>query len=480
MAEDWFAQNAPKGQSAPAGGDWFTQHAPSPNGPPSPHDPTLKERFMSATEPTLPNPNTKPKDSSFKANIDAAWNAGTNALNVGGNVVKRAARIAEGTFELPGHIESITNRLFSSDEKESSEAEGELLAMHPGAQIADRLKEAVHDWRKSKSLAAENIVGDLLGVYLTGKAGEIAGKTGKAVAKLPVKAGEAMVRNATETTPRDVANVVKEASAKNEVATQKASDQTAEHVRQVEEKNRSAREAAEKKNAENDQEHLQKTQEALHKTRGSEVQTEFENKQAAEKAKQDHASAVAEVEARNTEALAKAAREHAEKVQTVEASNAVKQAEYDAAKAKRSEVQEAAKDQLTKRGKLARQVNQRSARMVERLKTIKAQWKDSGALQRQPGYKPTGKLDVMYDKVRKATQGASVSRSTLADAVLDVEDQHIKGSDENIKVFRDILTKAIEDDAPEFINKGGKVKSGHSLAEVVGKVDREGMERHNQ
>ena len=273
MPEDWFAQNAPKAQPSQASGgdDWFTQHAPSADGPPSPHESTLKERFMKATEPTLPNPNTTPKDSSFKANIDAAWNAGANALNVGGNVLKRAARMGEGAFELPGHIESITSRLFSSDEKASSEAEGELLAMHPGAQIADRLKEAVHDWRKSKSLAAENVVGDLLGMYLTGKAGEVAGKAGKSVAKLPVKAGEAMVRNATETTPRDVANVVKETSAKNEVEVEKAAKKTEDARARVADKNEAAREAAKAKNAaqaEKRQVVLQKHFDALQKAKG--------------------------------------------------------------------------------------------------------------------------------------------------------------------------------------------------------------------
>lgn len=365
------------------------------------------------------------------------------------------------------------------------------LSLHPTAeQLEHRQKTLGHGlatvvpvvgpWAANVAEKAGTQVGT--GDY-AGGAGTVAGNAALALApkvvgkagRLGLKAGESMVRNVTETTPRDVAGVVKETSAENEVKTKKAADQTAEHVKQVEEQNRKAREKAEEDNRKNVGDYVDKRREAAHKTEGAELQADYDNRMATEKAKQDHVAAVAEVEAKNADATAKAAREHAEKVQTVEASNAAKQAEYDAAQAKRTEVLEAVKEQTTKRGQLARQFNQRATRMVERLKTVRDNWKDSTALQNSKGYKPTGKLDVMYDRVRRATQGASVPRSTLADAVLDAED-HIKGSDENIKVFRDILTKAIEDDAPEFITKGGKVKAGHSLAEVVRNVDREGME----
>jgi hypothetical protein len=272
-----------------------------------------------------------------------------------------------------------------------------------------------------------------------------------------------------------VAKIVKETSAENVVETDKAAKQTADNVAKVEEKNRLAREKAEEENTKNAQTHLEKIHEASHKTRGAEIQAEFENRTAAENAASDHAAAVAEVEAKNADTKAVAARKHADKVQTVEAANAAKQAEFDAATAKRNEVLNAVEQQTTRRGQLARQVNARAARMIERLKRIKAEWKDSAALQKSKGYTPTGKLDVMYERLRKATAGASVPRMQLADAVLDSEGL-IKGSDENIKIFRDILTKAVEEDSEQIMGRAGKQQAGHSLAQVVGDVDREGME----
>ena len=153
---------------------------------------TKPSRFETYTEPTQPtlNPNTTPKDTSWAANRDAAWNAAANALEIGktgaGNVLKRAARTVAGTVQLPFHVIGIMGDLMSDDKATSEKAEDDLLALHPGAQIADRMKEAVHDWRKSPSLATENVMGDVLGMYLTGKAGDV---VGAAVKNLP-KAAE--------------------------------------------------------------------------------------------------------------------------------------------------------------------------------------------------------------------------------------------------------------------------------------------------
>jgi len=134
---------------------------------------TVRQAVYKATEPTLPNPNTKPVDNSVKANMDAAWNAGANAANVGGNIAKRAGRVIFGAVDMAPQMFSILSKLGSSDDKVSQQAETDLLGLHPGAQIADRLKEAVHDWRKSKSLAAENALGDVLGFFLLDKAGKV-------------------------------------------------------------------------------------------------------------------------------------------------------------------------------------------------------------------------------------------------------------------------------------------------------------------
>jgi len=132
---------------------------------------TLRQAVYKATEPVLMNPNTTPTADTWAANRDAAWNAAANAANVGGNVLKRAGRFMFGLVDLVPQVVGIVKNLYSPDERVSAQAEADLLSLHPGAQIADRLKEAVQDWRRSKSLAAENLLGDLLGFYLVGKIG---------------------------------------------------------------------------------------------------------------------------------------------------------------------------------------------------------------------------------------------------------------------------------------------------------------------
>jgi len=132
---------------------------------------TVRQGVQKITEPTPLNPNTKPVDSSWAANRDAAWNSLVNATSVGGNVLKRAGRVVFGAVDFFPQTIDIVHRLFSPDEKVSEQAEGELLNLHPGAQIADRMKEAIDDWRKSKSLAAENVLGDLIGMWVLGRSG---------------------------------------------------------------------------------------------------------------------------------------------------------------------------------------------------------------------------------------------------------------------------------------------------------------------
>jgi hypothetical protein len=67
-------------------------------------------------------------------------------------------------------------------------------------------------------------------------------------------------------------------------------------------------------------------------------------------------------------------------------------------------------------------------------------------MQNKKGYKPVGKLDVAYDKIREATKGLTAPREVLANFVSKGE-KMITGSSENIKIFLDILAKASEDAA---------------------------------
>ena len=67
--------------------------------------------------------------------------------------MKRAARFLFGVVDMVPQTASTLVNLFSSDPKVSQQAESDLLSMHPGAQISDRGKELVEDWKKSPALA---------------------------------------------------------------------------------------------------------------------------------------------------------------------------------------------------------------------------------------------------------------------------------------------------------------------------------------
>lgn len=71
-----------------------------------------------------------------------------------------------------------------------------------------------------------------------------------------------------------------------------------------------------------------------------------------------------------------------------------------------------------------------------------------------------------YDAVRAATAGETVPSSSLADAVKQAE-TNIKGSTENLKIFRDILSKHPESD-PDFVQyQGAEIPKGHPLYDVL-------------
>lgn len=138
---------------------------------------------------------------------------------------------------------------------------------------------------------------------------------------------------------------------------------------------------------------------------------------------------------------------HARRLQTVEAANAAKQAEFEAAKTQAEEINRAAAADETTRGQLARQVKAQAARLVERVRAVKDATKE--------------KIDTAYGKIREATgekvdpdtgqvtrPAVTIPRENLASAVGKAE-KLIKGSDENLKMFRDILSKAEEGKAGE-------------------------------
>jgi hypothetical protein len=297
--------------------------------------------------------------------------------------------------------------------------------------------------------------GDIAGAAGTA-AGNVAVYEAPKIAKGVAGAGVEGVRGVgnmlTDTGPRGLKEMAKQTVEANKTAAEKvAADNKA---------------AADK--------HLLETKKALHKTKGSALIHDEEVKRA--KAAADDANA-------------KLKQAHAEKVKTIEAANDAKKAEYEAAKSKAAEVKKAAEQLETRRGQLARQVQEQSARLLDRIRRIKADWKDDSqyirnenarvkkarAAGEEAEYQPHGKLDVAYDQIRKATAGKTVAPKLLADAVTKAEGK-LKGSSESIKIFRDILSKAEDaDENPDVIKTRteGDVPKGHPLYQILLDMQRE-------
>ena len=133
---------------------------------PAPSWNELRQYVNDKTQPTiLPPLQGKLNYSQSAQDINARVNNFTQ------NSMKRAARFLFGVVDMVPQTASTLVNLFSSDPKVSQQAESDLLSMHPGAQISDRGKELVEDWKKSPALAGSNLTGDALGFYLAGRMG---------------------------------------------------------------------------------------------------------------------------------------------------------------------------------------------------------------------------------------------------------------------------------------------------------------------
>lgn len=172
---------------------------------------------------------------------------------------------------------------------------------------------------------------------------------------------------------------------------------------------------------------------------------------------------VNETQAANEAAQAKfdeATQAHQAKTAVIQAKNATDQAAFEKAQAdhqaavdKANEVNQAAAQDQTTRGQLARQLQQQSARLVNRVQRVAQNTKAN--------------LDQAYSDIRRQTAGAAVPRENLADAVNSAEGK-LKGSNESIKIFRDILAKAPEEAEPASIEyQGAQIPQGHPLYDVL-------------
>lgn len=125
---------------------------------------TLRQAVAKATEPTV-----TPSKQGPLSPADTASDFATQSAEFFDNAVKRAGQVLFGVADLVPQTVTTLKDLFSDDENVSAQAETNLLNMHPGAQIADRLKEVKTDWKRDKKLAGSNITGDALGMWLIGR-----------------------------------------------------------------------------------------------------------------------------------------------------------------------------------------------------------------------------------------------------------------------------------------------------------------------
>lgn len=377
---------------------------------------------------------TRPNSLDFRKNhhpiLSAASDFGGGAINAGEQMIAHPIDTAKGTVQT---LTDVGNAVWP-----------DAAAPEDVAASKKRIKSQLDFFRAHPAYALGGLVGGA-------DVGEVAGETVANIPKVVPKVLRRGTELITQTTPRETAKLVKETQEGN-----------AGEVARVSGENRKAAQG-----------HLEKTQEALHETAGRELQHQSASKEAESanaKASQEHEQAVQVVDAANNAKLA----EHATKTRSIEQENAERQAAYDADKSKAEEIGKAAKEQESKRGQLARQINQQSSRLVDRLKSVQAKWKDSSALQKTKGYKPTGLLDVMYDNLRKATAGQTVPIETVGDAVRKAQAK-LKGSAESIKQFNDILAKEKAENADDFVYQGGaKFGPGTNVYESV-KTSPEGL-----
>jgi len=126
----------------------------------------MERRVQSATEPTdvfpgMPMSLTDPAAGEF-----------------GLNTIKRVGRVLFGIPDLAPQAYSALKDVFSVDPQKATDGMNRLLQMNPGQQIYDRVMELRNDFHRDPKLAAANVAGDVIGIWLAGKAAEVPGKVG--------------------------------------------------------------------------------------------------------------------------------------------------------------------------------------------------------------------------------------------------------------------------------------------------------------
>jgi len=150
-----------------------------------------------------------------------------------------------------------------------------------------------------------------------------------------------------------------------------------------------------------------------------------------------NAAATAKAEAANTAIQSKRAQQlqqHFEKTQQVRAQN------------------EAAQAVQSRKVALQRGVEQLDPKFQEDLQTTEKNVR--------------AQANEKYNTVRAATEGETIPSESLANAVKTAEGK-IQGSSENLKIFRDILSKHPEGEPESITYQGAQIPKGHPLYDVL-------------
>lgn len=127
------------------------------------------------------------------------------------------------------------------------------------------------------------------------------------------------------------------------------------------------------------------------------------------------------------------------------------------------DAQKAEQARQTTQAQAKRTYQEQGARLVNRVQDVAKNVK--------------AKVDALYDDLRQKTAGATAEPEDVGKAVQNAENK-IKGSSENLKIFRDILSKNPDTTAPESIEyQGAQIPKGHALYDVLLEMGKEGSEK---
>ncbi len=302
---------------------------------------------------------------------------------------------------------------------------GETALGPAGPMIVNTVKSIYNTVRNQPAASA---AGSLVG---QGVGGALLGEGTGAV----MRGGRAVLRNGLTTlagTEPIAAQTIDKIGAANADATAAAAKATQANAEKAAAQTKVNQERAATINANKATQHQTQVQAALEKTNAAQAEAQ---------AQQD--------------AYAKQAQDHADAV------------------AKADEINKAAAEDQTLHGQLARKSVQLAQRMVERVRQVAANTKAG--------------LDQSYAEIRQTTgaqtdpetgavirPAVTVPREQLASAVEKAQTK-LKGSTESIKQFKDILSKAPEEESPDSISyQGAQIPQGHPLYDVLNEMGKEG------